>query len=71
MKMTPVVSSNIKAIGYEEGTLRIEFLHGVSYDYRNVPEQVAKDFFEVESKGSFFHRKIRDKYSALRVSEDG
>lgn len=74
MKMTNVTSSNIKAIGYEilneedkTGTIRIEFLHGATYDYRNVPEAVAKDFFAVESKGSFFHRKIKDKYSAVRL----
>lgn len=76
MKMTNVTSSNIKAIGYEIsinaedkiGTLRIEFVHGATYDYRNVPESVAKDFLAVESKGSFFHRKIRDKYTSIRVS---
>jgi len=59
-------SSNIAAIDYtagspetDLGTLYVRFSSGAEYRYLNVPNQLAEDFFESESKGKFFHANIR------------
>lgn len=80
MKMTTLKSSNINAIGFTNnlsidsdrplascGVLRIEFVHGAIYDYKNVPEKLFKDFLEAESAGKFFHAKVKDKFSTVKV----
>ena len=40
MHMIPVVSSNIKSIGYEDNTLYVCFNSGSTYKYLNVPKSV-------------------------------
>lgn len=77
MKMIPVISSNVKAIGYEKNViiddgfnpkdiLRIEYLSGYIYDYLNVSEDVYNELMSVESKGSFIYRKLKDKYTCIK-----
>lgn len=66
-------SSNIKSFGYQEGVsefegkLRIEFLHGVSYEYWHFPKRLFEKMCKEESKGSFFHRKIKGKFFEIKV----
>jgi hypothetical protein len=78
MELINIVSSNIDKIGWEAnikkyddgGTyniLRIVYSSGKIYDYLNVPEELFKEMLKVESKGSFFWRKIKDKYLCSRV----
>lgn len=64
-------SSNIAAIQYTSedpladfGILRIRFIAGGEYSYAKVPNQLAVDFFESESKGRFFHANILNSFSA-------
>ena len=54
MKMIPVVSSNIKCIGYDEKTkaLRIQFRNG-TYEYSNVPKDVYDELMDSESIGAY------------------
>lgn len=62
MNRLPVVSSNIASVGWEDGTLEVEFNHGAVYQYEHVPLDVA---FMVAtgaidaSVGRTFHRLIR------------
>ena len=78
MNMISIVSSNIKSIGWQAKVLlenatepydilRIEFLSGLIYDYLRVPQDVFLKMMEEESKGSFWHRKIKGKYLELKV----
>lgn len=62
--MERVVSSNVKAIGHDPATktLRIEFLHGGTYDYEGVPATVHQALMASDSKGSHFHKNIRGQY---------
>jgi hypothetical protein len=80
MEMVKVKSSNISAIGFESTsdrhaglantvTLRIEFSHGASYDYKAVPKIVFSEFVQSESKGKFFHANIKDKFLAKKVGK--
>lgn len=70
-------SSNITAIQYtagdpaaDFGILRIRFTSGEEYTYAKVPNQLAVDFFEAESKGRFFHANIKPNFVAVRNSNE-
>lgn len=69
MKMHAVSSSNIKAWGYDEGKklLHIEFNHGGSYAYHDVPKEVAEGFHGAESAGKHFHSAIRGQYDHSKI----
>lgn len=68
-QMTPVSSSNIAAVGYDEATqeLFIEFNTGVTYGYSHVPEEIYQGILDAASPGSFFHDAVRNSYRARRV----
>ena len=70
MDRTKVKSSNIKAVGYdaETETLEVEFKSGGVYQYNGVPAKAHKAFMGAESKGKYFHRKIKNDYSFKKVS---
>ena len=53
MKMIPVDSSNIAAIGYntENETLKIQFNNGRVYEYYDVPESEFNNLLNASSKG--------------------
>ena len=66
-------STNIAAITFlsetplaDFGTLRIRFISGAEYSYDKVPNQLAVDFFESESKGKFFWANISNAYEGVR-----
>jgi hypothetical protein len=60
--MTPVVSSNIAALGYEteSGCLFVTFNTAKTYRYENVPEAVHTEILASNSKGRTFNRLVRD-----------
>jgi hypothetical protein len=47
---------------FETGELEILFTTGRRYIYADVPEEEARAFRAAFSKGSYFNRKIRDRY---------
>ena len=61
--MIPVDSSAIRSIGYEAGTLIVEFQSGRTYDHPRVPYSVFTDFLRSSSKGAFYNRYIRGRYN--------
>ena len=69
MERLPVSSSNIAAVGYESATetLEVEFLSGVVYEYKNVPDVVHEQFVNASSLGSFFNREIRKVYAYEKI----
>ena len=68
MDRTPVKSSNIASIGYEDGTLEIEFNSGGDvYQYYAVPEGVYRDFMSASSQGKYFNRCIKGCYREKKV----
>lgn len=77
MELIPVISSNIKAIGFQEHNheeaddyydkLFIQFSHGKIYSYLGVSKETFNKFLESESKGSFFYQKIYGKYQTFPV----
>lgn len=72
MQMTPVSSSNIRAIGYMGGVLRVTFFSKNSeetYDHEGVPAGVYQQFLAAASKGSFYHEYIKGKYAYKKLGK--
>ena len=69
MKMIPVSSSNIAAIGYDEtqSLLVIEFLNGSTYEYYIVPSYVFDELLNAGSKGQYANQNIYKNYSQNRI----
>jgi hypothetical protein len=51
----------------DTSTLRVGFVSGMVYDYKNVPEKVYVSMKKAISKGSFLNRNIKDKYEFEKV----
>ena len=62
MERLAVSSRAISSIGYQSGTLEIEFVDGDVYRYFLVPRVLFIEFLQAESKGAFFNERIRDRF---------
>ena len=64
-----VESTAIRSIDYDPSRKRLEvtFVSGERYAYAKVPGAVHRAFVEAESKGRFFHAKIRDRFECERL----
>jgi len=52
----------------ESSTLRIGYVSGMVYDYKNVPESVYNAMKKSFSKGTFLNRYIKDKFPFEKIS---
>jgi len=59
MKLEPVQSSNIKAIGHEGKSLFVQFQSGEVWEYTPIPVQVYEELIKARSIGAHFHKWIR------------
>lgn len=69
--MTPVTSSQIKAIGYDAAskTLAIEFNSGL-YHYSGVPAEKFDELMAAESKNAYVQRVIKKEgYAYKRIEK--
>jgi lysyl-tRNA synthetase class 2 len=62
VKRLEVTSRAMRSVGYQAGTLEIEFVDGDVYRYFLVPVRVFLELMQAESKGTFFNERIRDHY---------
>lgn len=76
MKLIPVESSNIKAIGFTqgeglcaEGQLYIQYVSGKVWAYSLFPQSKFEDFLNAESKGKYFHKEIKGKYEEHQIED--
>jgi hypothetical protein len=69
MKVTPVESSTLATVGYDEGAelLQLEFRSRVVYRYFAVPTAVPEALLAAASKGRYFNQAIRGRYRFVRV----
>lgn len=67
MERQRVSSSNIRSIGYEAGTLEVEFNNGGVYQYFNVPEPTYSALMRASSKGAYLNDHIKDRYRCRKV----
>ena len=64
----PVSSSNIFSIGYDNGTLEIQFHSGGIYQYFNVPEHIYENLMSASSHGTYFASHIKNFYNYRRIA---
>ena len=69
----PVSSSNLAAVGYDEGTrvMVVKFLNGDVYKYLDVDASVHLNLMEAESVGKFFNENVKGKYNYFGFDADG
>ncbi len=73
LKMIPVESSHVVAIGYspgpddKPGNCYVDFDSGVRYCYADVPAETWQQFLDTPSKGTFVMRVLRDTYKYFKV----
>jgi hypothetical protein len=67
MERKAVVSRKIRSIGYENGTLEIEFNTSAIYHYFSIPENIFTELMNAPSKGKYFRQVIKPNYSYVKV----
>lgn len=69
MEKCDVDSSMIRCISYEasNATLEIEFKSGPVWQYFDFPESLWCEFKGAESKGKYFLREIKNKYTESQI----
>ena len=69
MNRTPVRSSNIRSVGYDQeiSVLEVEFHTGGVFQYSGVPETLYQGLMQATSKGSYFHDRIKDRHPCRQV----
>ncbi len=69
MHRTPVVSSNLRSVGYDPSskTLEIEFNLGRVHQYHDVPQTIYEQLMVASSHGKFFHVHIRNVYGYSKI----
>jgi hypothetical protein len=68
MKMIPIAkSSNVSHVGYENGSLAVQFHDGGLYHYSDVPQDIYLRLLSAPSKGSFLHKVVKPKFKATNM----
>jgi len=64
-EMTPVDSSNVAAIGYDESAeeIHVEFLNGRTYRYLGANPETYEELQSAPSVGSFINRMIKPNFT--------
>lgn len=62
VSMVQVESSNVAAVGYDNGALFVEFHGSGTYRYDKVPRELYDEFLAAESAGRFFAANVRGKF---------
>lgn len=73
MNRTPVSSSNLKSVGYDESskTLEVEFLNGTVYQYSGVPASVYQGLMSASStEATLTSTSRRGAIATARCSKD-
>ena len=62
-------SSVVATIRYDANTytLRVIYISGSVYDYKDVPEEVYKEMKEAFSKGEFLNKHIKPNYEFEKI----
>lgn len=70
MEMQPVISSNIKAIGFEKEKMRVQFNNGATYE--TAAAQADYDtFMAAKSKGQHFNKILKKAFIWNKIEKVG
>jgi len=69
IKMNPVVSSNVEAVGYHPDLqiFQIRFKSGQTFQFFNVPPETFEEMKASDSIGKFFHARIKNQFSGDKL----
>lgn len=69
MKLIPVHSSGVRAVGYEEErkVLYVQFVDGDVYEYYDVPVSDVVELIQAHSIGRFVNKRIKPYYDYLKL----
>ena len=67
MQRQYVESSSIRSIGYEGGTLEVEFNNGGVYHYLRVPPRIHTALMSASSIGAYVNKQIKKFYRCVRI----
>ena len=65
--MTPVTSSNIKAIGTDGSKLRVQFHTGAPWEYEDAAHH-HDPMLSADSPGGYFHANVKGKHEGRMVT---
>lgn len=73
MNLVAVKSSNLQAVGWQDGKLRILFQSGSMYDYFGVPASVHGALMAAGSKNEYFTENVKNvfEYEKVNPREEG
>lgn len=66
LSMTPLRSSNIAAVGFEDDTLYVEFANGGTYAVSGSSEAELQDILASPSPGAWYHRNVKSAGRSVR-----
>jgi hypothetical protein len=69
MERTPITSTTLNAVGYDEDsqTLEMEFKTGSVYQYAGVPSSEFEGLMNADSKGKYFNANIKNRYPFTKL----
>lgn len=69
MKLEPVKSSGVEAVGYDAANkaLHVKFKSGGTYAYQNVAPHHAPAIMKAQSVGKYLHQHIYDHHAGTKV----
>ena len=67
MYLARTTSDEIIYMGYDRGTMQLQFNDGSLYEYYNVPEDVYYRLWHAQHKRQFLHEFIKGHYSYKRL----
>jgi hypothetical protein len=71
IQLEAVISSNIKAIGFDSvtGVMRVQFLNGGTYDASGVKQEDFDNFKSSKSKGVHFNKVLKKAFAWSKAIE--
>ena len=67
MTRQPVRSTNLRSVGYEDGTLEVEFLNRTVYQYFNVPFEIYVRLVSYPHPGTYFADAVKGIYDYRQI----
>lgn len=71
MKMVPLESRMISAVGYDRKSHELEIIYrsGQAYRYQDVPGKLYQDLLHAESKGRFMNEQVIGRFPSFRLRD--
>ena len=70
MDMRPVISSNVKAAGFADSKMQIQFNSGATYE-AEVSQADYDQFLAAKSKGSYFAKVLKNAFIWKKIEKKG